>query len=77
MLLTDPVHTPKPLSFVERFVMRFINDERDLPFVFLALTQTLIVIPAAVTLFVLPVFHWWYAVPYWLVTLAWFLGPYI
>lgn len=58
--LTDPVfHPPKgERGAAERFFLRFIEDERDLPFVWLSLQIAFLVIPSAVAVTFAPV-GWW------------------
>lgn len=74
--LTDPVFVPKEqYNFVERFFLKLIRDERDLPFVWLSLRILLIIIPLSVLMFFY--FRWWIAVPLMVLNLATGLGPYI
>lgn len=48
-----------------RLWSRALNDPRDVVFVNLALAMTLTLLPAAVTLFVVGSFSWWWAALYW------------
>jgi len=76
LILTDPVFTHRTdYNFVERFFIKLIRDERDLPFIKLCLWILLVVIPVSVFLF----FHfiWWIAVPFLLFNIATGLGPFI
>lgn len=74
--LTDPVFEKKErLNSLDRFAMRFIRDERDLPFIHLCLKLQFLVIPVAIYLFFN--FSWWIAVPYVVILLAVFTGPFI
>lgn len=76
--LTDPRFTPKPeRSALERFALRFINDERDLPFVWLSLSMTVVLVPLAVVMFWPGVFRWWMAPIYWAVLFGLFFDRYI
>lgn len=76
--LTDPTFTPKPNhSAIERLALRFIRDERDLPFVWLSLQMTFVLIPLAGLLFVPGVFRWWMAPLYWAVLFGVFFDRYI
>ncbi|MFN8297835.1 MAG: fatty acid desaturase [Chitinophagales bacterium] len=74
--LTDPVYVPKEqYNFVERFFLKLIRDERDLPFVWLSLRILFIIIPLSVLMFFY--FRWWIALPLMALNLATGLGPYI
>lgn len=63
-VITDPVYTKpeKPDSTSRKFLKSMIRDERDLPFVYLTIELTLVLIPLAVILY-LPVngVVWWIA----------------
>lgn len=74
--LNDPVFTDKKLNAFDRFWMRFMNDERDLPFIYLTLGLYAIVLPVAIVLYFF-YFSWWIAVPYLLLWVSTLLGPYI
>ena len=76
--LTDPEYT-KPASHgaVERFFLRFIRDERDLPFVWLTLGMTFIQLPFAIAMFVPGVFRWWMAPIYLAIFYGLFADRYI
>jgi len=64
--ITDPRFTPtERRNTVERFFLGLINDERDLPFIWLSLQMTFVIIPAAALLYVPGVFRWWMAPLYW------------
>lgn len=57
--INDPVFIKKnSYNFVERFFLKLIRDERDLPFVFLILQISLVMIPLGILLF-FPVFPKW------------------
>jgi hypothetical protein len=79
-VLTDP-RFPGPagerLTTLERWALRIIRDERDLPFVYLCLQITFIQIPIAAALFWPGVFHWWMAPLYWAMLFGVFLDRYI
>ncbi len=75
----DPVYEkPGSHNFLSRFFLRYIRDERDLPFAYLCLQMTLIIIPGAVLLFT-PLFtgtaFWIAAAVYWVVWI-YYLGPF-
>jgi len=76
LVITDPVHRPKEKhNAIERFFLKYINDERDLPFVRLSLTLLAIFPPLAVWMFI--DFHLWVAAIYLFLNWAIFLGPFI
>lgn len=75
----DPIFVQKDYTSLDRFLLKFIKDERDLPFLYLILRITLLVIPFAVLLYLPFVSGWlWWvlAVAYTYVTTFRFKGPY-
>lgn len=59
-IITDPVYKKPPRhSAFDRFFLKLLRDERDLPFVHLSLQITLTLLPLAVILY-LPFVHGWY-----------------
>lgn len=78
IVLTDPTANYKEkYNFIGRFFKPLLNDERDLPFIYLALKITFIIIPAAIALFIIPDLHWAWYLGYLLILLILFLGPYV
>lgn len=76
--ITDPIFEKKEqLSTLDNFFMRFIKDERDLPFIYLCIRLLLMVVPVAVVLYIPGWFRWWIAIPYLLLNTAINLGPFI
>ncbi len=74
--ITDPVFDESSnYNFFEKFVLKFIRDKRDLPFIRLSLRILFIVIPLSVLIFFW--FSWWIAVPLMLLNTAIGLGPFI
>ena len=62
LTLSDPTFEAKERrNAFERFWLKLIQDERDLPFISLALLMTFVLITAAVLLYVPGVFRWWLA----------------
>ena len=76
--LIDPVYTPKErFSRYEKFWLRFINDQRDLPFIHLLTLIHILVIPVAFLLYtpVLQGWYWWLAyIPYFYISQMYFKG---
>ena len=75
--ITDPV--PETLckpGIAGFFFGKLVRNERDLPFVRLALLMTVLFIPLAVYLFIPGNFSWWLVAIYWLLY-GYYLGPYI
>ena len=77
-VITDPVYQPKNhYSSYERFWLKYINDKRDLPFIWLLTRIHLIVILPAILLF-LPIWSdwgWWaMAIPYFYFSQFYFKG---
>jgi hypothetical protein len=77
LVITDPRQEPRARSALDRFAVRLLNEERDIVFARLAFLQSVLVIPLAVAFFAAPHVSWLLAIPYWLLVLAVFLGPYI
>lgn len=78
IVLTDPrFDKTKPRNAVDKFFLQYIRDERDLPFVYLTLKQTLTVIPFAIYLFWPGNFNWWLALVYWVWVIGLNLSPFI
>ncbi len=76
--LTDPTFTkPDAHGALARFALRFIRDERDLPFVWLTFWMSVVLIPTAVLFYVPGVFSWWMAPIYWAVLYGFFADKYI
>lgn len=76
--LTDPVfHSKAERNVVERFFLKLINDERDLPFIWLSLSITFVLIPLAATLYIPGFFRWWMAPIYWAVLFGFFFDRFI
>lgn len=61
--VTDPTYRKQPLSATDKFFLKYIRDERDLPFAYLTLKITLTLIPLAVILYLPFVtgWEWWLA----------------
>ena len=57
--VTDPVFEQKNYSSLDRFFLKYIKDERDLPFAYLILKIMFTVIPAAIILFFVEGVVWW------------------
>ena len=75
--ISDPRHVPvaEP-NGLQRFGLSLINDDRDLPFLFLGAQMSLVMIPLAVALFVPHVFRWWLAPLYFAVLFGAFFDRY-
>ena len=75
--IVDPVFTEKKYNALDRFFISLINDERDLPFIYLCIKLLLVVLPVSIYLFIPGNFNWWIAIGYYLVQLVFLAGPYI
>lgn len=79
--IRDPVFVKKDRhSHLDTFFLRFLNDERDLPFIYLSLQVILIIIPIAIILYLPLLQGWaWYGVAtiYLLSILLYFMGPFV
>ena len=61
-VITDPVFIrPARYTATDRFLLGFIRDERDLPFVYLTLKITGSLLPLAILLYLPFVHGWWWA----------------
>ncbi len=56
--ITDPVYYPKTFNKADFFFLRFIRDKRDLPFIYLLVKVTVLLLPLAVLLY-LPFITGW------------------
>ena len=76
--ITDPVNVPKEkYSWNDKFWIRYINDPRDLPFIYLLTAIHILVLPAAIILYtpLLQGWYWWlFYVPYFYVSQMYFKG---
>lgn len=78
LIITDPVYTKKETkSRFDDYVLEYIRDERDLPFVYLMLKLSLTVVPAALFQFIPGRFNWFFAMGYLVAIWILFMGPYI
>jgi hypothetical protein len=76
--VTDPQYTPKARhNAFDRWALRLLKDERDLPFMYLMAAMTVTIVPAAIVLFVPGLFAWWLAAGYWVLVFAGFLDRFI
>jgi hypothetical protein len=76
-LITDPVYVKKEhYGVLDRQLLRMIRDPRDLPFVHFMLEATLLLLPAAALMYVLP-FQPWLAPVYVVGNLWWFMDRFI
>ena len=74
----DPVFVKKSrYNFLQKLLLHLIRDERDLPFIYLCLKITFIVIPVAIYLYIPGQFNWWIASLYLVLNLVIGLGPFV
>jgi hypothetical protein len=60
--ITDPVYREdKPLSKLDKFFISLIHDKRDLPFVYLTIRITAVLVPLAIIMYLpgTPTALWW------------------
>ena len=78
IVLTDPVFIKNEnRNALDRFFLKYINDERDLPFIHLCLKITLLVVPTAVILSIFKDIHWIFYALFLGINLGVFLGPFV
>lgn len=75
--ITDPVFKKRRHNAFNRFILKYIKDERDLPFIHLSLLLTIIILPVAGVLYTPGLFSWWIGGVYLVVLFTMLLGPYI
>ena len=62
-VIQDPVFTTRTYTRFDQFFLRYIKDERDLPFVYLSIRISLVLIPLSVLLFMPFITGWlWWGV---------------
>ena len=66
-----------PAGSLRDSLASLLHDPRDLPFLVLSATATVVIIPFALALYIPGVFHWWLAVAYLLVNGLGFLDRFI
>lgn len=77
--IKDPVFQGNHLSSLDEFFLKYIRDERDLPFIYLSLKITFTIIPLGIILYTNLLTGWvWWAVAILdlLLVSLYFLGPY-
>lgn len=76
--VTDPTYTEKKSrNYIETFILKYINDRRDIPFIYLTFKITITVIPFAIYLFLNKNVSWFLYIAYLVIILGFLLGPYI
>ena len=78
--INDPVFKKKEKhNALDSFFLKFIRDERDLPFIRLSILISITLIPSAVILFtgIVPSYWWWvHAAVHFVLCMAVFMGPF-
>lgn len=69
-IINDPVYVSKDLNLIDRFFMRFIKDERDLPFIHLIIRTSAILMPLALLLYMPFVTGW----VWWVIAIAYIIA---
>ena len=78
LTITDPVYKGgTSVSGFKTFLLRYINDKRDLPFLRLCFIICVTTLPAAIYLFIPGNFHWWLAIIYFLFNSGLLMGSFI
>src|SRR5258708_115153 len=59
--ITDPVYHPKLHNKTDRFFLRYIKDERDLPFIYLIVKVSVLLLPMAILIYMpfITGWLWW------------------
>lgn len=58
--ITDPIYNEKEYKGLDRFFLKFIHDKRDLPFVYLTLKITFLMLPLGIALYFPFINERWY-----------------
>jgi fatty acid desaturase len=75
--LSDPTYSPREVAGLpERIAESVLKDIRDLPFLKLMATLSVLMIPSAAVLYVPGLFRWWLAGVH-LALVVYFLGPFV
>ena len=79
--IVDPIYNQeKTYTAFEQWLLKFISDKRDLPFIYLCVQLTLMIVPFAIFLYT-PILKggWWWlaALGYVVLTLGIYMGPFI
>ncbi len=64
--ITDPVYNPRNYNKADLFILHFLRDKRDLPFIYLIIKVTVLLLPLAVLLY-MPFITGW---AWWLIVIA-------
>lgn len=75
--ITDPIYQERSHSRFEKALLKLINDERDLPFVFLIIKLILAIIPVTLFFYFPGMFQWKWALLWYVAQLVFFSGPFI
>lgn len=75
--ITDPTHHAKSYNFLERFFLKYMKDERDIPFMWLCLKIISTVIPLAVATFLVEGYMFWIIAALFIFAQLYFMGPFI
>lgn len=75
--ISDPVYIETPLNAPGRFILKFIRDKRDIPFVFLSIQIICTLIPLIIALYLVNGAAWWMLAALFTVLEIYFIGPFI
>lgn len=78
ILLTDPTYAPKArFDPIERFLLRYIQEERDLPIAKLLLAMAAVLWPSVVFLYTRETLLWWHVLGYYALLFGFFFDRFI
>jgi len=77
-IITDPIYTKQKYSSLDRFFLKYLKDERDLPFMYLMLKLFFLFVPAAIIAFTIDntIWQWWALAGAYAAGLIWYTGPF-
>jgi len=77
LTITDPIYKEKKHSQIDKWFLKAINDERDLPFIYLIIKLFVVIAPTLVFFYWPGMFEWKWAIAYYVIQLAFLTGPFI
>lgn len=77
LAISDPIYVEKEYKGFNKWMLNFINDERDLPFIYLIIKLVLLIVPVCILFYWPGMFQWKWAILYYVIQLAFFSGPFI
>jgi len=76
--ITDPIFVKQDHTSLDQFFLKYMKDERDLPFMYLMIKLFCLFVPAAIAAFVMDntTWYWWTLAVVYAAGLLWYTGPF-